>query len=114
MVVLFESFFSAACGRDGQRNWFFFLFEDENYRKMEDMFEGYWRKSNDQVHHSFEGYWRKLNDDIYNIHDSNGNLLGFKESFCYYIGKDQETAKKTHWKLEKYRLSSCEVQISNL
>ncbi|XVE56842.1 hypothetical protein DITRI_Ditri04bG0043200 [Diplodiscus trichospermus] len=84
---------------NGEREWYFFYIEEENCNK-----EGCCnQKAIRIVVGEGLGFWQS-NREI-PIFDRDGNVLAFKIHFIYFSGHLSK-AKKTHWTLDEYRLST--------
>ncbi|KAL4383897.1 hypothetical protein GQ457_15G006150 [Hibiscus cannabinus] len=69
---------------DGEREWFFFMYKDGDFDKIED-------KANQLE------FWKSTHEDL--ILDKNENVLATKTHFNYF-----SNSKKTHWRMEEYQL----------
>ncbi|KAK9278549.1 hypothetical protein L1049_028119 [Liquidambar formosana] len=73
-----------------EREWFFFIHQDENFEKPIRMVGngiGFWKSSGEE-------------NLIYNL---DGNVFASKTYYSYFRGTLPK-AKKTHWKMEEYRI----------
>ncbi|XP_012080558.1 NAC domain-containing protein 68 isoform X1 [Jatropha curcas] len=75
----------------GERNWYFFIHED---------FAG--GSEGIRIVGGGIGFW-KANGQEKPICNSDGTVFAFKFHFTYFSGKFPN-AKKTHWKMDEYRL----------
>ncbi len=73
-----------------EREWFFFIHEDENSHA---------NRKKVRVVGNGNGCWKQTIDE-YPICNTNENILAFKTHLTYFSA----TGKKTHWKMEEYRL----------
>ncbi|WCJ35869.1 NAC-domain protein 101 [Euphorbia peplus] len=77
----------------GEREWYFFTQlgrgGDEKEMKIQKFEDGI-------------GFWKAIGQEEA-IYNADGNIFGFKFHFIYYSGTLQNP-KKTHWKLDKFRL----------
>lgn len=48
------------------------------------------------------GFWKSMEDED-PVHNSDGDVFAFKIHLTYFSGSLNK-AKKTHWKMEEYRL----------
>ncbi|XP_043813714.1 NAC domain-containing protein 101 [Manihot esculenta] len=85
------SMVSPSCG---EREWYFFIHEHEDFLG----------KSRERIRMVGDGtgFWRSSGLEKY-IRNSDGRVLAFKSRFFYFSGNDAN-AKKTHWKMDQYRL----------
>ncbi|XVE54715.1 hypothetical protein DITRI_Ditri03aG0104100 [Diplodiscus trichospermus] len=79
----------------GEREWFIFIKENEENVDNEQN-ETIRRIVGDE-----QGFWQCNGEEP--LYDANGNVLAFKFHLTYFSGCLSK-AKKTHWKLDKYRL----------
>lgn len=86
------SYWIAVTFPNGEREWYFFIREDENFPVC--------RNSNRFVGNGM-GFWKPTPEiPIYN---GDENMFATKRYLTYFSGSLSE-AKKTHWTMEEYRL----------
>eukprot|EP00257_Ricinus_communis_P002976 XP_002514683.2 NAC transcription factor 32 [Ricinus communis] len=87
----------------GEREWYFFIHEGEAFpgrHQKEKKSKGSSRTVGDG-----KGFW-KANGKEQPICNSDGKVFAFKIHLTYFSGSSPGNARKTHWKMEKYRLPS--------
>ncbi|CAH9077654.1 unnamed protein product [Cuscuta epithymum] len=78
----------------GEREWYFFILEDDYYYGKV--------VKNRVVVGSEKGFWSSMGEEP--ICNSEGDVLGYKIHFTFFSAG----SKKTHWRMEKYRLPACQ------
>ncbi|KAG8379271.1 hypothetical protein BUALT_Bualt07G0071200 [Buddleja alternifolia] len=81
------------CDKSEREQYFFVHHDDYFHGKIKKE-----RSVGDEI-----GVWRSTGDEV-PIYDSRGNIFGFKIHFTYFGCK----TKKTHWRMEEYRLINIE------
>ncbi|XP_071902852.1 protein SOMBRERO-like [Coffea arabica] len=80
---------------DNEREWFFFIYKDEYFLGK--------TRSTRMVGNGI-GFWRFIGEEE-PIHNSEGDIFAFKIYLTYFSGSPPH-AKKTHWRMEEYRLQT--------
>ncbi|KAK5777103.1 protein FEZ-like [Gossypium arboreum] len=79
---------------NGEREWFFFIYMDMN---IDNMHNKAIEKGGDEL-----GFWQSIGDRKC-VKDTNGNILATKITFIYFSGSPSHR-KKTHWRIDEFRL----------
>ncbi|KAL1068563.1 hypothetical protein V6Z11_D12G206300 [Gossypium hirsutum] len=79
---------------NGEREWFFFIYMDMN---IDNMHNKAIEKGGDEL-----GFWQSIGDRKC-VKDTNGNILATKSTFLYFSGSPSH-GKKTHWRIDEFRL----------
>ncbi|XVF08995.1 hypothetical protein REPUB_Repub07fG0052000 [Reevesia pubescens] len=78
---------------NGEREWFFFIHEDGDFDNEQ--------SKAIRIVGNGRGFWRSKGEQP--LFDTNGNVLAFKVHLIYFSGCLSK-AKKTHWRMDEYRL----------
>ncbi|XP_022715890.1 protein CUP-SHAPED COTYLEDON 2-like [Durio zibethinus] len=78
----------------GEREWFFFIHKDGNFD--DEQHKTLFRMVGDGL-----GFWRSNGEKP--LFDTSGNVVAFKIHLTYFSGCLSK-AKKTHWRMDEYRL----------
>ncbi|GFZ07702.1 hypothetical protein Acr_19g0006390 [Actinidia rufa] len=76
-----------------QREWYFFVWDEEYYHG---------EKKKHQVVANGLGFWRSMGEED-PIYSSHGDVFAFKIHYTYFSGSPPN-ARRTHWRMELYRL----------
>ncbi|WRX17035.1 NAC domain - like 10 [Theobroma cacao] len=76
----------------GEREWFFFIHQDGNFEEQNKAI---------RIVEDGRGFWRTNGEKP--LFDTKGNVLAFKTHLMYFSGC-LSNAKKTHWRMDEYRL----------
>ncbi|XP_050224794.1 NAC transcription factor 25-like [Mercurialis annua] len=92
----------------GEREWYFFIHIGEE-EFVDD--EGNKRSSIRIVGEGL-GFWR-ANGQEQPIFNCDGDVFAFKIQFTYFSGNSPKDARKTHWRMDIYRLPSGQFHREN-